>query len=147
MAGFGLIGYRKPAKLLIQSLSTFWIRAGICATRPIRCPSLNTLSLRSAQGRGLALEAVTVGHKWFEEQRGPTRTVCLIKAQNEGSLRLGSKVGIARLAAAFTSTIAISSWSGNDLADNWPLVIYHTSAGCLQSEQLSLLMPNFVGKK
>src|SRR5260221_12872940 len=99
--------FRKPAKLLIQSLSTFWIRAGICATRPIRCPSLNTLSLRSAQGRGLALEAVTAGHKWFEEQRGPTRTVCLIKAQNEGSLRLGSKVGIARLAAAFTSTIAI----------------------------------------
>src|SRR5260221_3681610 len=91
MAGFGLIGYRKPAKLLIQSLSTFWIRAGICATRPIRCPSLNTLSLRSAQGRGLALEAVTAGHKWFEEQRGPTRTVCLIKAQNEVPCDWGRK--------------------------------------------------------
>jgi len=35
--------FRKPAKLFIRSLSTFWIRAGMCATRLIRCRSLDPL--------------------------------------------------------------------------------------------------------
>jgi RimJ/RimL family protein N-acetyltransferase len=56
-------------------------------------PEAAWIMLRSAQGRGLALEAVTACHKWFDEQRGPARTVCIIKPHNEGSLRLASKVG------------------------------------------------------
>jgi RimJ/RimL family protein N-acetyltransferase len=47
----------------------------------------------SAQGRGIAFEAADACHTWFEGQRGRARTVCIIRAQNEKSLNLASRLG------------------------------------------------------
>jgi len=46
-----------------------------------------------AHGKGYATEAVTAAHKWFDENRPETRSVCIISPENTASLRVAEKVG------------------------------------------------------
>jgi RimJ/RimL family protein N-acetyltransferase len=47
----------------------------------------------AAQGRGLALEAVSAAHEWLDGAKAPARTVCLISPENAPSLRLADRLG------------------------------------------------------
>ncbi len=44
-------------------------------------------------GKGFATEAVTAMHRWFDESRPETRSVCIISPDNPASLRVPEKVG------------------------------------------------------
>ncbi len=44
-------------------------------------------------GNGYAMEAATAAHRWFEENRGRQRTVCIIDPPNTASIRLAEKLG------------------------------------------------------
>ena len=46
-----------------------------------------------AHGRGYATEAVVAAHRWFDENRPETRSVCIISPENAASLRVAEKVG------------------------------------------------------
>jgi len=45
------------------------------------------------RGKGVGSEAVTAVHAWYDANRGPCRTVCIIAAANEPSLRIAARVG------------------------------------------------------
>jgi len=44
-------------------------------------------------GKGYAEEAATAAHRWFEDNRGKQRTVCIIDPPNTASIRLAEKLG------------------------------------------------------
>ena len=46
-----------------------------------------------AHGRGVGSEAVAAVHRWFDENRPETRSVCIISPDNPASLRIAEKVG------------------------------------------------------
>ena len=48
---------------------------------------------RHAHGRGVATEAVVAMHRWFDENRPETRSVCIIGPENLASQRVAAKVG------------------------------------------------------
>jgi len=48
---------------------------------------------RHAHGKGIATEAVAATHRWFDQHRPETRSVCIISPDNIGSLRVAEKVG------------------------------------------------------
>lgn len=46
-----------------------------------------------AHGRGIATEAATAAHGWFEEQHGRRRTVCIIDHDNDRSINVAKRLG------------------------------------------------------
>ena len=46
-----------------------------------------------AHGKGYATEAVAAAHRWFDDNRPETRSVCIISPDNVASLRVAEKVG------------------------------------------------------
>jgi len=46
-----------------------------------------------ARGRGLATEAMTLAHRWFDAQPFGGRTVCMIDTEHRGSIRVAEKCG------------------------------------------------------
>lgn len=57
------------------------------------CPEAAWALVSAAQGKGYATEGVLAAHDWLRRQRGPLRTVCIIDAQNEPSLRVAGRLG------------------------------------------------------
>lgn len=47
-------------------------------------------------GKGYASEAAGAAHDWFARTHGRARTVCIIKPENAGSLRVAEKLGYRR---------------------------------------------------
>jgi RimJ/RimL family protein N-acetyltransferase len=47
----------------------------------------------AAHGKGYGTEAAIAVHDWFRANHGPTRTVCIIDAENAPSLRVAEKIG------------------------------------------------------
>ena len=47
----------------------------------------------SVQGKGMAFEAASAAHAWFEERTGKRETVAIINPENAASLRLAAKLG------------------------------------------------------
>ena len=56
-------------------------------------PEASWIMARTAQGRGLATEAVAACHDWIDRVHAPTRTVCLINPDNAASLRIADRFG------------------------------------------------------
>jgi RimJ/RimL family protein N-acetyltransferase len=56
-------------------------------------PEIGWALASTAQGKGLALEAVTAALAWGDAHFGQARTVCLIDPQNAPSVRLAERLG------------------------------------------------------
>jgi RimJ/RimL family protein N-acetyltransferase len=61
-------------------------------------PEAGWVFTREAAGRGLAFEAATAAHSWFQSVEGNIRTVCLITPANLPSLRLAERLDYRRFA-------------------------------------------------
>ncbi len=61
---------------------------------------------RSAQGRGLAVEAVSAALEWIEQVHGTERTVCLINSENLSSFRVADKLGYRPFRSCVYKTVA-----------------------------------------
>lgn len=49
-------------------------------------------------GKGFGTEAARAAHDWIERHRAPARTVCIIQAGNDASLRVAAKCGYGEFA-------------------------------------------------
>jgi len=59
----------------------------------IDTPEMGWVLAPAAHGKGYASEAVAAALAWAEAYFGPVRTVCIIRPDNEPSLRLAEKFG------------------------------------------------------
>jgi RimJ/RimL family protein N-acetyltransferase len=58
-----------------------------------RFPEAAWILASDMHGKGYALEAATAAHRWFEDNHGTQRTVCIIDPPNTASIRLAGKLG------------------------------------------------------
>nr|WP_255682241.1 GNAT family N-acetyltransferase [Luteimonas sp. BDR2-5] len=58
-----------------------------------RSPEASWVFAREAQGRGIASEAATAMHAWFDAQPFGGRSVCIIDPDNAASRRLAARLG------------------------------------------------------
>lgn len=57
------------------------------------CPEASWTLVSEARGKGYATEAARAAVEWLEQNRGTTRTVCIIHSRNRTSLRIAQKLG------------------------------------------------------
>jgi RimJ/RimL family protein N-acetyltransferase len=56
-------------------------------------PEAGWLLARDVHGRGYGTEAVLAAHRWLDESRPETRSVCIIDPDNAPSLRIAARAG------------------------------------------------------
>ena len=61
-------------------------------------PEIGWVLSRWSHGRGFATEAATAAIAWWDENRGGSRTVCIINPDNAASLRVADKCGYTEFA-------------------------------------------------
>lgn len=93
LLGYGLFAVREKASgRYIGETGLADFRRGL--GDDFDCPAEAAWVFRSdAQGRGFAFEAAAAAHRWFYQERGRARSLCLIDPANRASLTLAKALG------------------------------------------------------